>query len=85
MTYFVYLLLCKDKSIYTGITTDLTRRLREHKNNIGSRYTRAHIAKKFLYSEKYPSRSAALKREAEIKSWRRNKKLFLVNHNKKIA
>jgi len=73
--YFVYLLECKDKSIYTGITTDLKRRLCEHKAGTGARYTRARGVVKILCSEKYKTRSAALKREAEIKRWRREKKL----------
>lgn len=80
--YYVYLLECANKSIYTGITTDLARRLAEHKRGIGSRYTRARgIApgtKKFLHSEKFATRSAALKREAEIKKWRKKKKLGLI-------
>ncbi len=75
--YFVYLLQCKDGSIYTGITTDVARRLAEHKAGKGSHYTRARGAKRMLYSEKKRTRSSALKREAEIKSWSRQKKLQL--------
>jgi putative endonuclease len=77
--YFIYLLECADKSIYTGITTDVARRLAEHKKNIGSRYTRAHGAKKILYTEKFSTRSAALRREAEIKRWPRKRKLGLIS------
>ncbi|MDD5547649.1 MAG: GIY-YIG nuclease family protein [Candidatus Pacebacteria bacterium] len=77
--YYVYLIQCKDRSIYTGITTDLKRRFQEHINKIGSRYIRAHKVDKILYSEKHSTRSGALKREAEIKSWPREKKLKLVN------
>jgi putative endonuclease len=75
--YFVYLLECADKTIYTGITTDLLRRLAEHKHGVGSHYTRAHGAKKMLYSERHATRGAALRREAEIKRWTREKKLTL--------
>lgn len=75
--YFVYLLLCKDGSIYTGITNDLERRLRMHKDGTASRYTRAKGAKKIMYSEKRRTRGAALKREAEIKKWSRAQKLML--------
>jgi putative endonuclease len=78
MSYFVYLLECADKSIYTGITTDVTRRFDEHKRGVGARYTRAHGAKKMLYFERHGTRSAALKREAEIKRWPRKKKLELI-------
>lgn len=80
--YFVYLIQCEDKSIYTGITTDLKRRFKEHQDKIGSNYTRAHKVKKLVYSEKHKDRSEASKREAEIKSWRREKKLALVNSKK---
>lgn len=75
--YFVYLIECKDGSLYTGITTDLERRLREHKSGIGGHYTKAKKAVQIVHSEKYPDRSSASKREAEIKSWRRERKLAL--------
>jgi putative endonuclease len=81
MSYFLYLLECADKSIYTGITTDVARRLAEHKGNrpgLGAKYTRAHGAGKIVYTETFGSRSEALKREAEIKSWKREKKLKLI-------
>ena len=75
--YFVYLLQCGDGSLYAGITTDLSRRLKEHKEGEGSRYTRARGAKKMLYSERHPDRSSALKREALIKRLTRAQKLAL--------
>lgn len=77
MSYVVYLMECSDRSIYTGITTDLSRRFLEHKNGTGGHYTRAKRVVKILYSEKHPNRSSALKREAEIKRWKRKKKLAL--------
>lgn len=76
--YFVYLLECKDKSIYTGITTDLERRFEEHKNGIGSKYTKAHKAVKILYYEKHKNRSEASKREMEIKKLNKESKLKLI-------
>lgn len=76
--YYLYLLQCADKSIYTGITTDVARRFLEHKRGLGASYTRSHPVKKILYSERCGSRSAALKREAEIKSWPRAKKLRFI-------
>jgi putative endonuclease len=75
--YFVYLLQCADQSIYTGITTDVSRRLTEHQNKIGGRYTRAKGAIKILHTERFKNRSNASKREAEIKKWSRQKKLRL--------
>ena len=80
--YFVYLIQCKDKSIYTGITTDVKRRFEEHKEVKGGNYTRAHGAKKILHTEEHKDRSSASKREAEIKSWQRDEKLKLVNSAK---
>jgi putative endonuclease len=78
MSYFVYLLECADKTIYTGITTDVARRFVEHKNKIGSHYTASHGARKIIYTEECASRSEALKREAEIKKWPRGKKVAFV-------
>ena len=78
--YCVYLIQCEGGSIYTGITTDLDRRFKEHSDKVGVHYTRAHKVEKILHTEKYPTRSIALKREAEIKSWRREKKLALVKN-----
>lgn len=75
--YFVYILLCGDRSLYTGITTDVARRFQEHKSGRGGNYTRSRMVKKVLYTEECPNRSAALKREAEIKRWPREKKLRL--------
>lgn len=78
--YYVYLIECGDGSVYTGITTNVGRRFREHKAGKGGAYTRAKKAKKILYSERRSNRSSALKREAEIKSWSRIKKLALAAH-----
>ena len=75
--YFVYILECADGTLYTGITTDLGRRFKEHKDGAGGHYTQAHGAKRMAYSEKRPNRSSALKREAEIKKWSRSKKILL--------
>lgn len=76
--YHLYILLCSDKSLYTGITTDLKRRFEEHKNKKGGHYTSSKKIIKIVYTEEHPDRSSALKREAEIKSWTREKKLKLI-------
>lgn len=75
--YFVYLIECGDGSLYTGITTDVKRRLAEHQRGVGGRYTSAKKAVRVAYAEPHPDRSSASKREAEIKSWPREKKLAL--------
>lgn len=76
--YFVYILECGDGSFYTGITNDVERRFIQHKNGQGAHYTRAKKAVRIIYTEKHTSRSSALKREAEIKSWRRAEKEGLI-------
>jgi putative endonuclease len=82
--YYLYLLLCANKSIYTGITTDVTRRFIEHQSGKAARYTRAHKVVKILYTEEHPDRSSALKREAEIKKLPRVKKLAFIEQNSQI-
>ena len=76
--WYVYILECKNKALYTGITKDLERRFKQHSDGCGSNYTRAFGAKKILWKEKHPTRSSALKREAQIKSLERKKKLSLI-------
>ncbi|MDD3531054.1 MAG: GIY-YIG nuclease family protein [Candidatus Pacebacteria bacterium] len=78
MPYFVYLLECGDGSLYTGVTTDVARRFEEHQKGIGSRFTRARGAKRIVYTEEHPSRSAAQKREVETKRLPRGRKLDLI-------
>ncbi|MFA5386411.1 MAG: GIY-YIG nuclease family protein [Candidatus Paceibacterota bacterium] len=81
--YYVYLIQCEDKSLYTGITNDLDRRFKEHKDKIGGHYTSSHKVEKIVHIETFKTKSEALKREIEIKNWKRNKKLALINSNKK--
>jgi putative endonuclease len=76
--YFVYIIQCSDRSLYTGVTNDLKRRFAQHKNGEGGHYTSSRRVVKFVYTEQQPDRSSALKREAEIKSWPRAKKLTLI-------
>jgi putative endonuclease len=76
--YFVYLLECADGTLYTGITTEPERRLKEHAEGKGARYTRARKAARLAYTEEHADRSSASKREAEIKKWPRQKKLELI-------
>lgn len=76
--WFVYVLLCEDQSLYTGITNDLDKRFLEHKSGKGGGYTRSHQPMKMVYSEEVSSKSEALKREFEIKSWSRSKKIQML-------
>jgi len=80
--YYFYLLRCRDNSLYAGITTDVTRRLQEH-NSLnskakGSKYVRSHRPANLVYQEKLSSKSNALKREAEVKKWKKQKKEALI-------
>jgi predicted GIY-YIG superfamily endonuclease len=65
--WYVYIVECRDGSLYTGITNDLERRVQEHNEGTASRYTRSRRPVVLRYSEPQPSRSAALIRECAIK------------------
>lgn len=79
MPYYVYVLLCKDGSYYTGHAKDVKHRVEQHKKGQGARYTRMHEPAKIVYVEEFNSRSDAMKREREIKSFSHSKKQRLVN------
>lgn len=85
LKYFVYILECRNKSLYTGITTDVKRRFEEHKLGTASHYTNAFGAGRIVYTEKQKDRSSASKREAEIKSWKRKDKLKLIKSKPKFT
>ncbi len=76
--HLVYVLQCGDGSLYTGYTTDLDRRLAEHRGGRGAKYTRGRGPFEVVFVEACDSRSAALSREAEIKALSRTEKLALV-------
>ena len=76
--WVVYVLRCRGGTLYTGITTDPARRLRQHNAGTAARYTRSHRPVKMVYQEDQPTRSAALKREAAIKRLKRSAKLRLI-------
>ena len=72
--WYVYLLRCEDRSIYTGVTRDVEKRFLEHKRGKGARYTRSHKPIKVLHVERYAKKGRALKREFEIKGLKRAQK-----------
>jgi putative endonuclease len=76
--WVVYVLRCRTGQFYTGCTTDLERRVREHNSGNGSRFTRSRLPVAVVYKEEQPSRSEALRRERAIKGMRRSEKLLLV-------
>ncbi len=76
--WYVYMLHCNDDSLYTGITTELERRVEEHNSSKkAAAYTRARRPVRLVYSELHSSRSNALKREYEIKQLSRQEKIKL--------
>ena len=79
MTWYLYILQCEDASFYTGITLHVQQRLVEHTAGRGSKYVRSKGQVKLVHMEPYKTKSAALRRELEIKSWSRSKKLALIN------
>jgi len=73
--WFIYVLVCEDNSLYTGSTNDLEKRFKSHQNGKGGKYTRSHKPRKVIYTEQFETKSDALKREIEIKSWNRGMKI----------
>jgi putative endonuclease len=78
--YYLYILQCADKTLYTGITTDLKRRVVEHNGKkLGAKYTSSRRPVKLVYSKKLKSRSSASKEEARIKKLKKSQKLALID------
>ena len=76
--YYLYLILCEDGSIYTGVTNDVNRRFQEHCEGKGGQYTKKHKPLKLLGYEQFSIKQKALKRERQIKGWRKDKKLNII-------
>jgi len=77
--WYLYIAQCGDGSLYTGITTDPENRLKRHNVGRGSAYVRSKGTARLIYTEAYSDESSARRRENEVKSWSRQKKLMLVN------
>ena len=77
MSWYVYMLRCGDGTLYTGITDDVQRRLAVHRAGKGAKYTRGRGPLELVYTEELPDKSAALKREIQIKKLSRPEKLAL--------
>ncbi len=81
--YHLYILQCADKTLYTGITTDLNRRVGEHNTSkLGAKYTSARRPVKLVYAKKFKDRSRASVAEANIKKLNRMQKLELIKSYK---
>lgn len=73
--FSLYILLCADNSLYTGIAKDLNERLEVHRSGKGSKYVKSRKPFKLIYTEGFTTWSDALKREIEIKKWSRVEKI----------
>ncbi len=76
--YYVYLLECRDGTLYTGFTTDLRRRVGAHNTGKGAKYTRSRLPVTLVYYEEYETEHEALSREWKIKRLSRTEKLRLI-------
>lgn len=81
--YFVYILKCNDGTLYTGVTTDLERRVKEHNSSkIGAKYTKARRPVKLVYTKEFEDRSKAQVEEARIKKLTREEKINIISKSK---
>jgi putative endonuclease len=76
--FYFYLARCRDDSLYAGYCRDPEKREQAHNEGKGARYTRSRLPAKIIYTEKFATRSEAMKRETEIKKWTRAEKEKLV-------
>ena len=77
--HHVYIVACSDGTYYTGYTTDVDRRVAEHNEGVGAKYTRGRAPVELVHVEVYPTRSAALRREHAIKRLDRSAKEALIS------
>lgn len=80
--YYLYILECADKTLYTGITSDLARRIKEHNfSKLGAKYTQGRRPVKLIFFKKFRSRSNAAKEESSVKKLSREDKLDMIKQN----
>ena len=82
MSCYVYIILCKGGSFYTGVTKNVHSRMRLHVNGKGARYTRIHRPSKIVYVEALTSRAEAMRRERTIKKMNHSQKVKLIKSRK---
>ena len=80
-TYWVYLLTNRSGTLYVGVTNNLERRLAEHAAGGEERFTGRYALDRLIYAEPYPDVRDAIRREKQLKGWRRAKKVALVNES----
>lgn len=79
--YYTYIVKCGDNTLYCGYTSDVQRRVREHNEGVGAKYTKARLPVELLYYEEFENKSQAMKRECAIKKLKRAEKLELIANN----
>jgi putative endonuclease len=84
MTCYVYMVLCKNGGLYCGVADDAIKRWQQHQSGIGARYIRIHGYEKPVYLEVLKDKSAAMKREREIKTFHKNTKAELISQPQNI-
>jgi putative endonuclease len=77
-TYYVYILTNRSRTLYTGVTNELERRVQEHKEGRGSAFTRKYKINRLVYYEAFPTALEAIAAEKRIKGWTRAKKIALI-------
>ena len=81
--WFLYVVECSDGTLYTGVTTDVARRLREHNNSLKSaKYTRSRRPVNLVHHTDFPDRATVCKAEAKFKKLSRKQKLEVINENR---
>lgn len=80
MIYYLYIIRCADKRLYTGTTNNLTLRIKEHNEGLGPKFTQVRKPVKLVYYEKFNNLKSARRRERQIKGWRREKKENLIKY-----
>ncbi len=78
MTYYVYILASRSRTLYTGITSNLERRMYEHRSGAMEGFTKRYKIYRLVYFEVFGSAVAAISREKQVKAWRREKRVALV-------
>ena len=84
-TWYLYILRCGDGTLYTGITTDVEKRLEQHRCGKGAKYTRGRTPLELVYREECGSHSQALKRECAVKALKREQKKEMIGEGKIIS
>ena len=77
--HYVYILKCADDTYYTGYTNDLKRRIKQHNAGEGAKYTKGRRPVELVHSEQFETKSEAMQREYEIKQFKRQRKIEIIN------